>query len=82
MSRFLEKSFNVDIDIELSEIFDEITDDELIQEVKERQLEGEFLPIVQTNSKNRSLYRDLCDIAEVSYHTDKEVLIAKIKELL
>ena len=78
---------NEEVDIYLSDIFDEITDDELIDELERRGLsykesdEGHFF-LRKLYFTTDELYRHLCDICDCAYHEPKDSLLNKLKDMI
>ena len=76
MGRWSSKSFNVDIDSDLDDIFDEIDDDELIEEARKRKL------ITATDTSNAhagdQFKRKLCDMLEIPYTSSKGTIISEL----
>lgn len=79
------KSINVDVDvdIDIDEVIGQMDDDDLISELKERNLipdcdeyeEQSFNDLQGIYLKNH-----LCDILGVSYHTKKEIILSQIMD--
>ena len=67
----------IDIDVDIADVINEIDDETLVKECIDRGLFSRSNSIEAANTK-----RHLCDIAEVSYHTDNNKLIELIKEKL
>jgi hypothetical protein len=73
------RSGRVPVTYFVSEIIDQVTDDDLIDEVKERGLGL----MRNTNFGNKTeLYRHLCDLVESNYHCSIDDLLKRLKEKL
>jgi len=84
LRNFGTKEFNVDVSICLSDLFDEITDDELVNEINSRGLNSvETIPAAKTIfNSNIEFKRFLCDVLEVGYLIDTNRLIDLLKKKL
>jgi len=75
MARYSNKSFNIDVDIDLDDIFDEITDDELLDEAKTR---GLITATDASLSKTNNLKRKICDMLELQYTSSIDKIISEL----
>jgi hypothetical protein len=69
---------DVSVDVYISDIIEELDDELLIDEIRERKLEKEFVnatvPIID--------YRSICDLLFVNYHTPIPELIKALEQHL
>ena len=72
----VEESVRVDI----SDIIDEIDDDDLVYEVKKRKLLGEYDKQIPT--EGIKLKEMLCDLCDLSHHSSVTVILNEIEQRL
>lgn len=82
---------NAECEIYLKDVKDEVlgmlSDDELIEELKERDVNYEeksekYHMLDKLYASPSDIYRHLCDIVGVGYHEPKDSLLNKLKDLL
>lgn len=73
---YVNVSVDTDVDIYINDIIDELDDELLIDEVKDRKLEKEFIVVRSTEIT----YNSICDFLCVNYHTPVDKLMELLKE--
>ena len=66
---------DIDVEVGIDELLREVDDDELLDEMKDRKLSYRGCVPDAVDLEGDYLYRVLCDIVQVGYHTDKSEVL-------